>query len=245
MFCSECGSQNEAGVKFCVQCGADLSPQDEKVTRIFGRREKIVGLQEMATEAASDLGHVGKRIATAFLPGQLTDIGLSLLPGEKILHELSIGFLERDVRFWRRNKLILTNQRVISYSRKIIDESMAASHLRDVTGVINGTGVRGIIAAMGAGLLLVGLYSFLSSLSDGNILQGLLAMVLGVIALIFSRRKGLWVTSYNQTLAIEMTRLSITESDEFITALFKAREVFFTDTIATPVQNSPAKQEAL
>lgn len=185
MFCSECGADNKASAKFCEDCGGKLGSPDVKPTQILGGAEKIVGLQDITTDAVADLGHVGRRFATAFSPGRLTDIGLSLLPQEKVLQELSIGFLDRGILFWRRNRLILTNQRIISYSRKIIDENVVAAHLRDITSITNGSRSRGLQALFGALILLFGIYSLISGLPNGDVLQGLFAIVIGAAIVLF------------------------------------------------------------
>jgi len=233
MFCESCGERLHQGIRTCPSCNASVNWEQDG-GKLTGGAEKIIGVGEIVTGATADLGFMKERVVEAFSPGHLTELGISLLRGEKIIKELSIGFLERGLFFWRRGRLILTNRRVVGYSRKLITEQIVASHLRDVTGVISGTQFSRISAAIGASLIVAGMYYLFSSLigqsgADG-ILQAFLFIALGGIIVLFSRQKGIWLASYDRRFGIELTRLGVGESDEFITALFDAREVFFKES---------------
>jgi hypothetical protein len=143
-FCENCGTEHDAGARFCAKCGAALGHQAGPMPQ---------------SPASDPVESISPHIRTS-VPDFVTD---ALHPGEEIFGAFSASLLDHrrpGGEAFRHDKFALTNERIIYYHTSLIHKEMGEMPYKMITGVSYNKGwVHGkvIIEAANAGLTIDGI----------------------------------------------------------------------------------------
>jgi hypothetical protein len=144
-FCEKCGTEHDAGAKFCAKCGFAFSPQAEA-----GPQPGTANPVELITP----------RIRT----GVPDFVKQALHPSEEIFAAYSASLIDHrrpsGEAAIRHDKFALTNERIIYYHTSLIHKGMGEMSYKMITGVSYNKGwLHGkvIVEAADAGLTMDGI----------------------------------------------------------------------------------------
>lgn len=169
---------------------------------------------------------------------------ISLLENERILDTFEASVWDLGLFGWLfgyKERMVLTNKRLMHFRKKIIDNLLEIIWLRRVKFVVVGQEIKGWVLAAGVLFVLWAFFQFITptrnigpfgvqdSLAVPWVIKNalsLFALLIGVVLIIFARRKKLLLSAGEDKVCLKLTRMQSEESRRFVDKVFAVLDGF-------------------